>query len=260
MWQEITIIGTGNIAWHLAAEFERAEHVINEVYGRSEANALQFSENLNNPVITENLDFTQSTSSLFIIAVSDKAIESVVSEIVLPEKALLVHTSGTVPMSVLELAGVERIGVFYPLQTFSKHRKVNFSEVPLLIEASDDSTQQQLENIAVSLSPKVTVVNSKDRLGIHLAAVFANNFTNHMIDIAGQVMERNALDLKLLEPLIRETIDKALDQNPSMVQTGPAVRGDTGTMQKHLQYLEFNPAYQELYRLISESINKGRSK
>ena len=260
MSRNITIIGTGNLAWYLAAAFEQAGHVIHEIYGRSETKAIQIGKNLNNPVITDSLDFSRSSSCLFIIAVSDKAIESVASEIILPENALLVHTSGTVPMSALELAGIDHIGVFYPLQTFSKNREINFLEVPLLIEACDETTQKQLENIATSVSSNVTLVNSDDRLGIHLAAVFANNFTNHMIDIAGQVLEKNALDLDLLEPLIRETIEKALDQNPSTAQTGPAIRGDTDTMDMHLAQLGFDPRYQALYRSISESIREGRSK
>ena len=260
MSQKITVIGTGNVAWHLALELERAGHVVNEIYARSEQKALQISEYINHPVITDSLDFSQSTSRMFIIAVSDNAIKTIASEIILPNDALLVHTSGTVPLSILALNGLQRIGVFYPLQTLSKNRRINFSEVPLLIEAGDTDTLLQLENIAQSLSSNVVAVKSEDRVGIHLASVFANNFTNHMIDIAGQVMDNNALDIKLLMPLIRETVEKALDQNPAAAQTGPAIRGDTDTMQRHLAYLDFNPRYQQLYRLISQSISNNKSK
>ncbi len=255
---KITIIGTGILAWHLAPELERAGHVINEIYGRSEDKALQISKNLYNPTITESLDFSLSTSSLFIIAVSDNAIEFIASEIVFPDEAMVVHTSGSVPMSTLELTALDRIGVFYPLQTFSKERKIKFSEVPMLIECNDQLAEHDLEEIASSISSNVTVVNSEDRLGIHLAAVFANNFTNHMIDIAGRLMENRDLDLELLKPLIRETVAKALDQNPVEAQTGPAVREDTETMQKHLDLLDFNSRYQELYQLISESIRDSK--
>lgn len=252
----ITIIGTGNVAWHLAPALERAGHVINEIYGRSENKALLLSEKLSNPAVTESLDFSRSISSLFIVAVSDDAIGSVASEIVLPDRAILVHTSGTVPMSRLQRTDLDHIGVFYPLQTFSRNRDINFSGLPLLIEASDATTQMRLEEIGESLGSEVTMVKSENRLAIHLAAVFANNFTNHMIDIADQVMEDNALDFNLLKPLIRETVEKALAQNPSTTQTGPAARGDADTMQKHLQRLEYNPQLQELYRVISESISK----
>lgn len=255
---KITIIGTGNVAWHLAPELERTGHVINEIYGRSEEKALQISKNLYNPTLTESLDFSLSTSSLFIIAVSDNAIKSIASEIVLPDEAMVVHTSGSVTLSTLELTALDRIGVFYPLQTFSKERKMKFSEVPILVESNDQSGEEELMAIASSISSNVTVANSEDRLGIHLAAVFANNFTNHMIDIASQLMDNSDLDLELLRPLIRETIEKALDQNPSEAQTGPAIREDTETMQKHLEQLGFNPRYQELYNLISESIREGK--
>ncbi len=259
MSQKITVIGTGNVAWHLALEFERAGHVVNELYARSAQKALHISRKLNSPVITDNLDFSLSSSRMFIIAVSDNAIEFIVSEIILPNDALLVHTSGTAPLSILAKASLQRTGVFYPLQTLSKERRVNFSEVPLLIEAGDADTLLQVEKIARSLSRNVVEVKSEDRLGIHLASVFANNFTNHMIDIASQVMEDNALDMKLLKPLIAETVEKALDQNPTAAQTGPAIRGDTGTMARHLAYLEFNPRYQQLYRLISQSISDNKA-
>ncbi len=252
--QKITIIGTGNLAWHLAPALESAGHVINEIYGRSEDKALQITENLYNPAVAESLDFSSSASSLFIIAVSDNAIESVASEIVLPDKALIVHTSGTVPMSILELTALDNTGVFYPLQTFSKDRKVKFSEAPMLIEANNEYAHEILEKIASSISPNVKTVNSEDRLSIHLAAVFANNYTNHMMAIASQVMDNNELDFELLEPLIRETIEKALDQRPSDAQTGPAIREDNETMERHLENLSFNSDFQELYRLISKSI------
>lgn len=260
MSQIITIIGTGNLAWHLAPALERAGQVINEVYGRSENKALLLTEKLNNPAVTGSLDFSRSISSLFIVAVSDNAIGSVTSEIVLPDRAILVHTSGTVPMSQLQRRDLDHIGVFYPLQTFSRNREINFSGLPLLIEASDATTQIRLQEIGESLGTEVTVVKSENRLGIHLAAVFANNFTNHMIDIAGQVMEDNTLDFNLLKPLIRETVGKALAQKPSTAQTGPAARGDTDTMQKHLQQLGYNPQLEELYRVISESIRKSKER
>ncbi|MCP4429391.1 MAG: DUF2520 domain-containing protein [Gammaproteobacteria bacterium] len=259
MSQFITIIGTGNVAWHLAPALEQAGHVINEVYGRSEKKARLLCERLNNPVVATGLDFTESRSTLYIIAVSDNAIESVVSTIVLPEQAILVHTSGTAPMSRLQLTGLNNVGVFYPLQTISQNRDINFSELPLLIEASNVTTRKQLLETGKSLGAEITITTSEHRQDIHLAAVFANNFTNHMIDIAGQVIRQKALDVNLLKPLIRETVEKALAQNPSTAQTGPAVRGDSETMQNHIQQLEFNPRLQKLYRLISESIQYSKT-
>lgn len=255
----ITIIGTGNVAWHLAPALEQAGHVISAVFGRSKDKALLLRERLNNPLLATSLDFLQSESTLFIIAVSDNAIEKVAAELALPEQAILVHTSGTAPMSLLSVTGLNNIGVFYPLQTISRNSEISFCGLPLLIEASNRRTQDQLEKIGDSLHADTTVTSSEDRKGIHLAAVFANNFTNHMIDIAGQVMRQKSLDVSLLNPLIRETVEKALAQSPSSAQTGPAARGDTSTMQHHIEQLEFNPQLQALYRLISKNIADGRA-
>ena len=259
MLHTITIIGTGNVAWHLAPALEQAGHIINAVYGRSEDKALSIRERLNNPLLATSLDFSQSGSSLFVIAVSDNVIEKVAAELALPEQAILVHTSGTAPLSLLRVTGLNNIGVFYPLQTISKNRVISFSGLPLLIEASNRRTQDQLEEIGDSLQADTAVTSSKHRKGIHLAAVFANNFTNHMIDIAGQVMREKSLDVNLLKPLIRETVEKALAQSPSSAQTGPAARGDTSTMQNHIEQLDFNPQLQALYRLISKNIADGRA-
>ena len=250
----ITFIGTGNVAWHLARALEQAGHVIAEVYGRSPDKTAKLCSRLDNAVVATNLDFSRSHSSLFIIAVSDNAIESVVSGIALPEQAILVHTSGTAPMSLLTASGLHNIGVFYPLQTISRNREISFVDLPLLIEASNQATQNSLTELSNSMKAKTTLATSKDRQGIHLAAVFANNFTNHMIDIAGRIMLEKSLDAALLNPLIRETVDKALTQNPTSAQTGPAVRGDTNTMSTHIQQLEFDLGLQEIYRLVSESI------
>lgn len=257
MPHSITIIGTGNVAWHLAPSLEKAGHNINAIYGRCEDKALLLRERLNNPLLATSLDFSQSDSTVFIIAVSDNAIDSVASTIILPEQAILVHTSGTASMSSLQVTGLNNIGVFYPLQTISKTREISFCGLPLLIEASNSSTQHQLEKIGDSLHADTTVTSSSDRKGIHLAAVFANNFTNHMIDIAGQIMRQKSLDENLLKPLIRETVEKALAQSPSSAQTGPAARGDTSTMQNHIELLEFNLQLQDLYRLISKNIADG---
>lgn len=254
----ITIIGTGNVAWHLAPALEQAGHEINEVFGRSKDNLDLLAQRLNNPAVTTSLDFSQSQSSLFIIAVNDNSIGSIVSSITIPQQAVLVHTSGTAPLSRLQHTGLQNSGVFYPLQTFSKSRNISFVGLPLLYEASNAFTENLLLEIGESLGADTTAASSKDRQGIHLAAVFANNFTNHMINIANKVMEEKALDGKLLKPLIGETVAKALAQSPSSAQTGPAARGDTDTIQQHIQQLEFNPRLQDLYRLVSESIRDSR--
>lgn len=254
MTESITIIGAGNVAWHLAPALQQAGHAIDAIYSRSIDNARLLCDRLEGAQPVCSLDFCRSRSTLFIISVSDDAIETVASRLVLPSEAMLVHTSGTAPMSRLAVSGIDNIGVFYPLQTFSKSRNISFQGLPLLIEAGNETTQNRLLHIARSLTENVSLTSSEDRKGIHLAAVFANNFSNHMIDIAGRIMRHEGLDENLLKPLIRETVEKALVQSPSSAQTGPAIRGDTKTMQKHIDQLDFNPVLQQIYRLVSESI------
>lgn len=258
MSQLITIIGTGNVASHLAPALEDAGHKIEAVYGRSQDRARLLGDRLNNPRIADNLDFTRNRSTLFIIAVSDNAIEKVASDIALPKQAVLAHTSGTTPLSSLDRPGLENTGVFYPLQTFSRQRDISFEGLPLLIEASNAFTDELLSETGESLKAWVSKATSEDRQGIHLAAMFANNFTNHMLDIAGRIMKQGGLDENLLKPLIRETVEKAMTLSPASAQTGPAVRGDTNTIQRHIRQLEYNPVIQELYRLISRSIAESK--
>jgi len=258
MAMKVTLIGAGNVASHVAPALEGAGHIVNEIYSRS-ASAEQIAKNLYNPMLSESLDFSESDSDLFIICVSDDAIQSISEEIVLPDNCLIVHTSGSIPMDVLELTASNSIGVFYPLQTFSKNRKISFSEVPILIEANSPEGSALLQKLGSSLSKRVEEVDSKKRLQLHLAAVFVNNFVNHLLAVGNEITTQNDLDFGLLEPLLKETVDKALEIGALNSQTGPAIREDATTMERHVELLSENENHERLYRIISQSIIDSKS-
>lgn len=254
MSYQIGIIGTGNVAWHLARAFENAGHVITDIYNRDIRKAKHFALDFFNAKATSKLNFNDSNAQIFILAVSDDAIAEIAPEILLPKNAILVHTSGSVAMAALGYARTENQGVFYPLQTFSKGKAVNFSEIPIGIEAENKMTENALNSLAKSISNKVQLMDSRDRRTIHLAAVFACNFTNHLFTISKGILENRNLNFDLLEPLIVETLNKSLEIGPNNAQTGPAKRGDFETLDNHFQALSNNPEIAEIYRAISQNI------
>ncbi|OPZ96656.1 MAG: hypothetical protein BWY70_01701 [Bacteroidetes bacterium ADurb.Bin408] len=192
-----------------------------------------------------------SNADLYVISVPDAALATVVSELKMTN-AFVVHTSGTMPMEVLRK--FEHFGVFYPLQTMTKEYELDFSEVPLLIEADSASYEERLAYLAKTLKSKFYHVNSEKRCQAHIAAVFACNFTNHMYHIASDILKQAELPFDLLLPLIRETARKIETDKPSNIQTGPAARNDVNVMQTHIDMLE-DPVYKEIYQLVSKSIS-----
>lgn len=252
-YYDIAIIGSGSVAWHLGSELENAGHRVVEIYSRNPANARKFQSRLYQATIHDSLDFSQSSADVILICVSDDAIEGVAREIILPPMAVVAHTSGSQPMSKLGYTASENIGVCYPLQTFSKSKKVDFEGIPILVEAENDLTLKILKRLAASISNKVYVIKSADRMAIHLAAVFACNFSNFMFSVAEEILTSKGFDLSLLQPLIAETINKSLSIGPHAAQTGPAVRGDLETLDKHMAFLKESD-YREIYRIISQSL------
>lgn len=249
----IAIIGSGNVAWHLAPELENAGHCVSEVYSRNPKNAKALQKRLYNAEINPTLDFSDSSAQVFILAIADDAIENIVQELSIPVDAVIVHTSGSLSLGKLGYASTVHIGVFYPLQTFTKGKRVSFEDIPILIEAEDKHTKRVLKNLGKSISKKVFEVNSKDRMAIHVAAVFACNFTNKMFRIAQEILQDQGFDFDLLRPLIVETINKSLDIGPKSAQTGPAIRRDLETLDRHMAYLKGNE-YQKLYKIITKKI------
>lgn len=251
---KIAILGTGNVAWHLAPALEEAGHTLTEVYGRDLEKAASITARLYTAEPKDDLDFSESEAEIFILAVNDQAISTLADEVILPEGSILVHTSGSVPLDVLGYSSASYTGIFYPLQTFSKDRALDFVDVPFLLESDDQTTLQKLKKLAKSLSPQTYVVKSKDRKALHVAAVFASNFTNHMLRLSEEIMARQGLDYEMLKPLIIETISKSLEIGAKRAQTGPAIRSDFNTLDTHYQFLNYNEQVAEIYRLISQDI------
>lgn len=250
----VSFIGAGNLAWHLAPALDNAGFVVKEVYSRNPMHAKQLTERLYQAEVKASLDFSTSHSEIFIIAVSDNAIEGIAQEIVLPDEGILLHTSGSQPLSLLGYAATPHIGVFYPLQSFSKSKRVDFKEVPIFIEADTGTASRVMHQMGHAISKKVSNISSSERKALHVAAVFASNFVNHMLTLSKEIMVENKLDFELLRPLIAETIQKAMAIGPEQAQTGPAVRGDLEILDHHLEFLSNDEAVAELYRMISQHI------
>lgn len=261
---EISFIGAGNLAWHLAPALENAGHHINEVYSRQLQHARQLVSNLYDARTHSELNFADSPSQLFVLAVSDQALEEVCSRLVLPENAIVVHTSGG--QSLQSLAHWMTIysdvpvqtGVFYALQTFTKGQSfLAFDDIPLCIEASDPATEEILVQLGQDISDIVYLITSEERRILHIGAVFACNFTNHLLAVAHDLTTHENLEFDLLRPIIAETFRKGLAaNNPADVQTGPARRGDLTTIDAHLAYLSTQPNLSELYQVLTNSIHR----
>lgn len=243
----IIFLGFGNVGFHLANALSNISDVsVIQIYNRNETeNTSAFSH----IPFTTNLSEIKK-ADIYIIAIPDDAIASFSDSLPFTNQ-LLVHTSGSVSMDAL--SDRNRKGVFYPLQTFSKNRKVKFKKIPVCIEASNTSDLKLLMKLGLSLSKNVVEVNSEERSKLHLAAVFVNNFVNHMYAIGGEILQDNHLSLNLLKPLITETASKVKRLTPSEAQTGPAKRNDLKTLEKHLHLLKDSP-YKELYRQLTDSI------
>lgn len=251
---KIGIIGTGNVAWHLGRNLENSGHVISSIYDRDIKKAKEFALDYFNASCTNNTDLSHAEASIFIIAVSDDAIEEVAGKLLLPAGAHLFHTSGTKPLKTLGYANTNNIGVFYPLQTFSKGKHTDMAKVPFCLEAETVESSEVLESLAYSISDMVHFMDSSQRAVIHLSAVIACNFSNHMMSIAKGILESNDLSFELLKPLIAETVNKALTISPELAQTGPAKRKDLETLDRQLTSLQNDNQIAKIYEHISQHI------
>lgn len=250
----ITIIGAGRVAYHLTRVLS-VQHEIVQIYSRTLEKAQKLADQFQTQAI-ERPEQLDNRVDLVIIAVSDQSIAMVIEQIhpYLPNN-LIVHTSGSTHLDVLKQIHT-RAGVFYPLQTFSLEREINWENTPLFIEAHDQEEQNILQNLANSLSSRVYLYSSEQRLSLHLAAVFACNFSNYCYDIAKQVIDAQQVDFSLLYPLILETAKKATQNDPRQMQTGPAMRGDQNILNMHQSMLEQSQRSDlaEVYALMSQQI------
>lgn len=249
----ISIIGAGKVAWQLAQALENAGHTIVEVWSRNAGNAVRLVDHLYAAEVQHSLDFSLSNAQVFILSVADAAAPEVVRQLMLPPDSMLLHTSGALPLELLAPAA-NRYGVFYPLQTFSKGRPVDFREVPFCLEASDKKSLKLLKGLAGTLSKQIYELDGAKRQVLHVAAVFACNFTNHLLHIAEEILDEHEIEPVLLHPLLAETIQKGIAIGAKEAQTGPAVREDRPVLAAHLQQLESHPSWAELYYLLSEDI------
>jgi len=251
---KIVLIGAGNVGWHLGCRLRECGQNVLQVFSRSQLKARDLGEKIEADY-THSLNDVSPAGDLYILAVHDDAIGEVARKLAGGglKKKLVVHTSGTTPSAVF--AGtLERYGVFYPLQTFSKARQPDFSEIPICVDAVHAPDREALDVLAGMISGKVFHLDDRQRAVLHVAAVFANNFTNHLFHIGHTILEREGLPFELLLPLIRETVGKLDDGSPGQMQTGPASRGDEATIERHLGLLEKYPEYREIYRQLTESI------
>jgi len=249
---KIVLLGAGNLAHHLTNCLLNNNAVqLVQVYNRNLEN-IQYLEG--KTAITNNLSELKE-AAIYIMAVSDTAITEVSKNIVAKNK-LVVHTSGAVPMNALH--SISNKGVFYPLQSFSKDKPVNFAKIPICIEASTKKDLYLLETLAKSISTSVYNIATEQRKILHVAAVFVNNFVNHLYYLGNDICKENNIPFEILAPIIQETAKKIETLNPFDAQTGPARRFDTKTIEEHLVILPKNK--QEIYTLLTTSIQNTYGK
>ena len=251
---KVVIVGSGNVATHLSLALASLEGIeICQVYSPTEAHAEILAERLNCDFVTDPTQIRKE-ADVYLFALKDQALETVIRAVP-ANNGLWLHTSGSMPMQVF--AGyTERYGVLYPLQTFSKSREISFQGIPLFIECHREEDKNCLEDLARRLSGKVCELSSEKRRSLHLAAVFACNFTNHIYALAEEILAKEGLSRDYLFPLIDETAAKVHELPAQEAQTGPAIRYDENIINKHLGMLADDPDVQTLYRLLSQSIHK----
>ena len=250
----ISFIGAGRVAYHLAKALG-SQHQIVQICSRTFENAEWISLQVQAQAIS-NFENINADIDLMIIAVSDQSIKSVIEQISpFLKDVCIVHTSGSTHLNVLAKTH-DKCGVFYPLQTFSLEREIDWKNTPLFIEATNKKDLGNLLHLANSLSNKVYSYDSEQRLSLHLAAVFACNFSNYCYDMAKEIVDAKHVDFSLLYPLIQETANKAVANNPKDMQTGPAMRGDENIIQMHTNMLmqDQREDLKYVYQLLSQQI------
>ena len=248
--QQISIIGSGNVAWHLAKNFVELGVNVSHIYGRTPKHVEELcteTGSINTRSISE-----LPKNQFVLICTPDDSIASICD--LIDDSCPVAYTSGSIEISSLPQR--TNLGVFYPLQTFSKHIELDLSTVPFFIESTNEEFTQALFILASKITDTITLANSQERSELHLAAVFVNNFTNHLYQVGAQICEEQEVPFELLRPLIAETAAKIESITPKEAQTGPALRNDKTTLQKHLDQLR-DPVFKNLYLTLTESIQKN---
>ncbi len=233
---KIVLLGAGNVATHLGNALFQKGHDICQVYSRTEASASVLARTLQASPVAD-IAHLQTGADIYLCCLKDAVLHDVLSQVKDFGNALWLHTSGSLPLSVFE-PFTQRCGVFYPLQTFSKQREISFEHIPFCLEAKHEEDLQIMKDLAASLSDDVREMTSAQRQNLHVAAVFACNFTNSLYVMAQEILAYDKIDFSILQPLIEETAAKVRHAEPARVQTGPAVRMDRNVMDKHIAWLE----------------------
>ncbi len=247
----VVMLGAGNVSFHLSKAFQAAGIEVLQVYSRSLSSAGSLAKALSCPY-TDNMKDLDRGADLYVMAVADDAIAGLAARFPFHDK-LLAHTAGSVPMDVLR-RGTQRPAVLYPLQSLSREVDLRFDQVPLCLEVGREEDRTSLESLARKISNTLRWVDSHERRMLHVAAVFACNFVNHMYALSAELMEDKGLPFSLLHPLIQETARKASLGDPRFLQTGPARRNDMQVIEKHLDILLYKPGFQKMYTFISQNI------
>lgn len=244
---QVVIIGSGNVAFHLAKAFTASQIPIAQIFGRNEKELTGISSELDIPFSTDTLP----EADVYLICVSDNAVEEV-SGLIKRKDCLVAHTSGSLPKEILK--GEYRKASFYPLQTFSKSKELKYSGIPFFIEAGHEEDQKSLIELASRISPNVMESSFEKRKYIHLTAVFACNFVNHLFARAKEISDAQNIPFEFFLPLIDETVGKIHTLEPKAAQTGPAVRNDRRILELHEQLLQDENL--EIYKTLNHSIQK----
>lgn len=251
---KITLIGAGNLAVNLAHALCHTSHELVQIYSRTNESAQRLAHSLCVSEYTSSLDAVNHDSDLYIIAVADQALAQVADQLKQGrEDCLFVHTAGTLPMDLLPM---QRRGVFYPMQTFSRQRIVDFSHIPVFIEAADAHDQELLHQLAADLTDAVYQLDSANRRYLHLAAVFCCNFANHCMALGSHLLRKHGIPFSVMIPLIDETARKIRTISPELAQTGPAQRHDFNVIQRQIDLLQSDGEVhlRDIYEQLTQSI------
>lgn len=246
---KVVLVGAGNLATNLAVALQKSGHIIIQVFSRTHQSAEQLAQRVGASAVT-TLDQLAQDADIYIISITDSALASL-DYSAFPSHSLVVHTAGSIPMDVIPL---KRRGVFYPMQTFSRQRIVDFQEIPIFVEATSEDDWQFLTDFSLTINNKVYRLSSADRLYLHLAAVYCSNFVNHCYAMSAEILSQHGIPFSVMLPLVDEVAAKVHEVSPKEAQTGPAVRHDEIVIRHHLALLDNNPQLQEIYAIMSKHI------
>jgi len=248
---KIVLLGAGNLAWHLGPALQKAGYTLLQVISRSPESAKLLGMHMG-VSWTSDAGQAHKDAEILIFCVSDQAIPELFCNVEL-KKVMMIHTAGSVPAEIFK--GVTKeYGVLYPMMTFTKHREMDFRKVPVCVEGSTSRSTTILEKMAAGISDHVMELDSVKRKILHLSGIIASNFSNHMYQMAHDVLQANDLDFNLLKPLILETAGKIMEMDPEKAQTGPASRNDANIIQEHIEMLKNHPELQKIYTFVSDNI------